>query len=173
MLLVDISAQLIEDGALRFQLPGWRRSHYVIEPWRRGFTTRCVRGSTTSESAAWPLVVVPPPPAGTTPAIRTSLPGTDTIVPIRTLQELRAEAETQQNCVLGYAGDIEAGRVYLYRMLSPQRATLEIRLGQGGPKIGQLARARNRKVNAGTSEVVRSWFAAARRSVECNDDSEL
>ena len=53
-------------------------------------------------------------------------PGTDTIFPIQTLDALKKEAIEQENCVLSYAPMIHSGHIYIYRVLSPIRATLGI-----------------------------------------------
>ena len=54
------------------------------------------------------------------------LPGTDSILPIQTTDELRKEADEQENCVASYARAIHAENVFIYRVLSPVRATLGI-----------------------------------------------
>lgn len=99
---------------------------------------------------ARPAVTFPPPP----------LAGTDTIVPITTVEELEEEGRSQRHCVPGYAGAIVAGSVYVYRVLAPQRATLEIRLAGGRPKLGQLKLAGNAKPSRATVKAVERWFAS-------------
>jgi hypothetical protein len=93
----------------------------------------------------------PPPP----------LLGTDTIVPITSIEELAAEGRAQRNCVADYAASIFAGDRYVYRVLAPERATLEIRLGGIVPELGQLKLARNREPSRATFAAVRRWFKEA------------
>jgi hypothetical protein len=56
---------------------------------------------------------------------------------------------------------VRAGRAYIYRVLAPQRATLEIQLTGDKPKIGQLKLARNRNPDPATVAAVRAWLKAA------------
>jgi hypothetical protein len=95
--------------------------------------------------------VFPPPP----------LPGTDTIVPITSLEELDAERRAQRHCVVDYARAVCAGLVYIYRVLAPQRATLAIDLTGDRPKIGEFKLARNGKPGRKARKAVEAWFAAA------------
>jgi hypothetical protein len=90
----------------------------------------------------------PPPP----------LPGTDTIVPITTVAELDAEGRSQHHCVAGYAASVLAGDRYIYRVLAPERATLEIGLDGGAPVLRQLNLSHNRMPSAATVTAVRRWF---------------
>lgn len=97
----------------------------------------------------------PPPP----------LPGAATIVPITTAGELAREGTTQRHCVGSYAHAVRRGDLYIYRVLAPQRATVEVVLKNNEIKLGQLKLSRNRKPDAATVEAVKAWFKGARRRV--------
>lgn len=90
----------------------------------------------------------PPPP----------LPGRADIVPVTTAEELLAEGREMSHCVGSYADDIMAGRCYIYRVLRPQRATLQLVLGEGGPRMGMLRLAHNHHPSEETEAAVRRWI---------------
>ena len=54
------------------------------------------------------------------------LPGNDYILPIRTEEDLRAEGVFMRNCVGAYVPLVKHGFCYIYRVIFPQRATLEL-----------------------------------------------
>jgi len=97
------------------------------------------------------------------------LPGTTDIVPITTLATLRNEAASQRNCVLGYAGSIYEREAYLYSVLKPERATVEVNLEDGVWELGQLKSARNKEPSRKTVLFVRRWFRWAKREVYRDD----
>ncbi len=103
--------------------------------------------------------VFPPPP----------LPGTSTIVPIATVEELEEEGRLQRNCAAGFVSRICAGAVYLYRVLAPERATLEIVLSGRKPRLGELKLSCNRKPSAASRRAVKAWLEAATRAAEGDD----
>jgi hypothetical protein len=91
----------------------------------------------------------PPPP----------LRGTAEIVPIRTVEELVAEGEGQENCVAIYAERVQNRRTYIYRVLKPERATLSIVLGPDGDwRIDELKRRANADVSTLTRALVQAWL---------------
>jgi hypothetical protein len=104
------------------------------------------------DEVCWEPATFPPPP----------LPGTDSIVPITTLQQLEAEGRIQRHCVVNYARAVCAGQVYFYRVLRPQRATLEVKLSGGKPELGEFKRAANLGVGSAAIDAVEAWFTAAR-----------
>lgn len=97
----------------------------------------------------------PPPP----------LPGSEDIVPITSTSELRKEGKAQRNCAPGYAHAIASGRVYLYRVLAPERATLEIRIAGRKLWLAQLKLAGNREPSRETVKAIRAWFVREKRKV--------
>ena len=86
-------------------------------------------------------------------------PNTNEIVAITTSEELRKEGQVQQNCVGSCAGTVASGKRYIYRVLSPQRATVEVAWTRYGWKLGQVKLARNGKPSQLTLDLVSSWFA--------------
>jgi hypothetical protein len=90
------------------------------------------------------------------------LAGSESIVPITSPLELVAEADEMGHCILDDLVEIWAGIVYVYRVLAPERATLEVDLtGAGGEvTILQLRGPRNVDVGEDTHVAVRQWVAA-------------
>lgn len=87
------------------------------------------------------------------------VPGTETIVPLNTPLRIQKEGTEQHNCVASYAPRIERGGVYVYKVLAPERATLEIVRDAGGTwRMGQLRADRNRPVSAETERTVEAWL---------------
>lgn len=93
----------------------------------------------------------PPPP----------IPGTQTILPIIAPIDLREEGSKQHNCVASYADRVAEGKIYMYRVIHPERATLSIVRGPGGDwEIDQLKAACNRSVQLKTRRAVRDWLGS-------------
>ncbi len=97
----------------------------------------------------------PPPP----------LPDSLDIVAIRSYDELRREGIAQGNCVASYAHTVASGRKYIYRVLAPQRATLELKRCRKGWTIGQLKLAKNGAPAASTVFAVAHWLERASAGV--------
>lgn len=98
----------------------------------------------------------PPPP----------IPGTENLVPITTANDLLEEGRFQHNCVGAYAGRIRRGHCYIYRLLAPERATVEIVLRKNGWRLGEVAARENQAVRLETRQQLKAWvdaFAAAQR----------
>jgi hypothetical protein len=93
----------------------------------------------------------PPPP----------LPGDADIVPITTIKDLQDEGAIMHNCVGSYTEKIQTGECFIYRVLRPQRATLEISDTGDMHHICQLKLAHNGEPAAETWTKVRYWFASA------------
>ena len=88
------------------------------------------------------------------------VPGTVDIVPLTDAGQLLEEGRAQRNCVGGYASRVAGGKVFVYRVLRPERATLSLRLGSDGEwEIQQLLRACNQKVSPVTAIAVHRWLA--------------
>jgi len=93
----------------------------------------------------------PPPP----------LPDSESIRAIRSAVELDVESRRMSHCVRDYARDVWRGARYFYRVLQPERATLEVILnGMVGPRLGECRLARNRPPAPATLASVREWFAS-------------
>jgi hypothetical protein len=89
-----------------------------------------------------------------------SLPGSDTIVPITTHDELIEEGRAQHNCAATYAQDIADGAMYIYRVLKPERCTLSIKKGKDGLwSLDQLKLACNASPQQATHQHVEDWMS--------------
>ena len=89
------------------------------------------------------------------------IPGTDTIVPLNTPLRIQKEGAEQHNCVASYAPRMEKGGIYVYKVLAPERATLEIVRDAGGTwRMGQLLKDHNHPVSTETTIAVDAWLEA-------------
>ena len=94
----------------------------------------------------------PPPP----------LPGNADIEPISTMMELLEEGADMQHCVGSYEEKVLNGDCYIYRVLWPQRATLEISNTGGMFRICQLKLVHNGEPAPETWMKVQQWLVAAK-----------
>jgi hypothetical protein len=100
---------------------------------------------------------LPPPP----------LEGSAEIQPLTLTTLVEIEGRLMRHCCRSYVEDVRQGRSYLYRVLSPERATLELDLTGAEPCVAQLKLARNGQPSQATFATVASWLArrlAERRS---------
>ncbi len=86
------------------------------------------------------------------------VPGTDHIVHIDSSAMLVEESRIQRNCVDTYAPAIKRGRLAVYRVLEPQRATLAIRRRRAQWEIAELKGTANSVALAETVFAVRLWL---------------
>jgi len=87
------------------------------------------------------------------------VPGTDTIIPLMTSEELVKEGREQRNCVRLYARLVAAGEICIYRVLAPERATLSIvPAGDGSWRRRELRAAANADVSDETRATVDQWL---------------
>ncbi len=87
------------------------------------------------------------------------LPGSRYIRPITTVKGLFAESEQMCNCVWCYCRRIMSGKVYIYSVRYPERATVEIIIEKNSLRLGDVKARSNRKPSPGVMAVVREWFA--------------
>jgi hypothetical protein len=88
-------------------------------------------------------------------------PGTDTIVPIETGEALIDEGRDMIHCVSSLAPCAAKGERYFYKVLAPERATLELRLVPGSaPRLGELKLFRNARPSPETRAEVERWVAS-------------
>lgn len=92
---------------------------------------------------------------------RPALRGSKDIVPIRTLAEFDAEGRVMQYCSVVYARDVRNRLACIYRVLSPERATLEIDLSGSHPRVAQLRGFQNGPVAHETWQAVFAWHRSA------------
>lgn len=108
-------------------------------------------------------VPFPPPP----------LPGSDTVVPIKTARELQGEGRLQHNCVAGYIGQVARGRVYLYRVYAPERATLSLAWNGLRWIVSELRCACNNVPARETFSAVEQWYNHAVSGESSGQDTEM
>ncbi len=85
--------------------------------------------------------------------------GSRYIIPIRNSVELRAEGEIQEHCVASYHQDILRKKCYIYKILQPERATLELNTPINGDySIAQLRLYRNGAPSEETIRSVQQWL---------------
>lgn len=86
------------------------------------------------------------------------IPGNELIEHVASIQELFEESQLMQHCVATYTEKIMSRESCIYRVLGPQRATLEIVYNGFGYTIGQFKLEKNGVPENGTVECVRGWF---------------
>jgi hypothetical protein len=117
---------------------------------------RQVHGELLRDYARWVEARIeaskfPPPPVP-------SLLGV--VEPLDSAEQLVLEGRQQSNCVASYAPRVREGRVFIYRVLQPERATLSlIRTEAGRWEIGELKASRNRPVSEQTLDLVEQWLS--------------
>ena len=127
----------------------WRALRMLHETW----THRLNNEQRARERARLALPFPPPP-----------VPGTSDILPIDTESELLTEGGIMHHCVGGYGHAVRAGASYIYQVLKPERATLEIRLAQNGEwRIAQIKAYCNAEVAGKTRNSVQRWLLDAQR----------
>lgn len=92
---------------------------------------------------------LPPPP----------LQGTDDIQPIDSVGELLLEGQIMHHCVGSYINTVRSGGCYIYKILKPERATLEIIVSKTGDwRVSQLKSYCNSAPSAHTFKHVQKWL---------------
>lgn len=92
------------------------------------------------------------------------IPGNGNIVPLKNSDLLFEEGKEQDNCVANYRPSIFAGKMYIYRVLQPERATLSlVPCESGGWRIDQLLAAHNGLVYDATRKAVEHWIRRAQK----------
>lgn len=92
--------------------------------------------------------------------IEPPLPGTETIIPLKSPLELLKEGREMKHCVGGYASSVKQGRSYIYSIrFKEERATLSIEMSHFQPiRISQLLGPCNRPVSTELRKHVEEWF---------------
>lgn len=118
-------------------------------------------GRAPQRAALAGLYPFPPPP----------LPDADGIEAIRNADELWQEGRDMNSCAAGYAPLVASGRVFLYRITSPERATVSVERSPQGWRITQLRGPSNRAVSRATARKAAAWVESASSS-EAEDESD-
>jgi len=99
-------------------------------------------------------------------------PGNRDIVPILTMEELLREGEEMHNCVASYAHRIMAGECFIYRVLKPERATLEIAAKGGSVTVLQMKLACNQEPSGYAQRRVADWIRVVRLGSRRNSETD-
>ncbi len=92
------------------------------------------------------------------------VPGNGKIIPITDAAMLREEGIVQKHCVWAYGRAVAIEKhTFIYRVLEPERATLELVRSRSGWKVGQLKGFLNGNVSRETYLAVVNWLEAAKR----------
>ena len=101
----------------------------------------------------------PPPP----------LPGNADIHPIQSEEDLYLEGRLMHHCIAAYARRVHIGQCYIYRVMQPERGTLELQCRNSAYTIGQFNLARNGSPSQGSWEIVQEWFVQATAEEQSGD----
>lgn len=86
------------------------------------------------------------------------IPGSAAIHPILSEEDLQAEGRLMGHCVASYANQVRRGESYIYRLLYPERATLELQRRGTRFMLAQFKAARNQQPRPDAWEVVNQWL---------------
>ena len=85
--------------------------------------------------------------------------GTDYIIPLKTPEALYEEGKIQHNCVVSYSEQVALIRnIYIYRMLKPERCTLEIMRSSSRWTLAQLKASCNQNSSAEAKLAAEQWL---------------
>lgn len=93
-----------------------------------------------------------------TPFPQPPLEGTAYCVPLRTSDDLYEESSSMEHCVAGYLSDVLEGSSFIYRVLYPERCTLELRMTSSGIRRGQFKLKKNKTPSPESDLLVSDWF---------------
>jgi len=86
------------------------------------------------------------------------LKDSETIIQIRKSVDLLLEGQLMHHCVGGYIGEAFYGNSYFYRVMYPERATLQIQVVSGVSRITQFKLACNQKPSDESWIAVKQWL---------------
>lgn len=87
------------------------------------------------------------------------LQGTKDIHPICNGWQLYLEGKTMHNCIVSYLPEVHKGHVYMYRMMHPQRASIEVRRTPTGQwALAQIKGYCNSSVQAESRIAAQQWL---------------
>ena len=88
------------------------------------------------------------------------IPGTQSIEPIASAEELVKEGETMEHCGALYVSSVLLGSMFFYRVLNPQRATVALEKRETAWSISQIHGFQNATPDEKTVRSVREWLDA-------------
>ena len=140
------------DGAVRFEsLAALRRHHDVLVAAlneRRELEEVHAEALRDAGQPPPPDLPFPPPP----------IPGNSSIEPLTSAEALWEEGRTMEHCAGSFVPRVVSGWSYLYRVLTPTRATLSLDATEDGWRLGQLQGPSNTPVPPETLAAVRRWL---------------
>lgn len=84
--------------------------------------------------------------------------GNENIQYIRFKKELINEGDEMNHCVAGYIANIMKGRYFVFKVLSPQRATLGLEIFNGKLTIDQVKLKNNLNPSKATVKAIEAWL---------------
>ncbi len=94
----------------------------------------------------------PPPP----------VPGTESVVYLQNARALIIEGKEMHHCVGSYANAAAAGECFIYKVLAPERATVEVSVdARGRARIAQAKGPCNGELTQDTHEALKEWVTGA------------
>ncbi len=96
------------------------------------------------------------------------LPGSPDIIAIRTVHQLLEEGREMRHCVGSYVWRCLEGACFIYKVIAPARATAELRVVEGRPRLVQLRGPGNAAPPEACWSSVRSWMQSAAASTKAN-----
>lgn len=94
------------------------------------------------------------------------LPGTNIVQAVSNIELLLDEGKEMNHCVTSYADKIMRRECYIYRVYRPERATLEVEIVRGKPKIVQFKLKNNHNPSEKSWNMARLWLKTARIKLE-------
>lgn len=97
------------------------------------------------------------------------LPECEEIIGLRSPKQLQVEGQQQHNCLAAsyWAQDCYDGRLYIFRVLAPERASLAIKRGNDGAwHLYEFKTRFNAEPKAGTLRAVHQWIRMGNRAVD-------
>ena len=86
--------------------------------------------------------------------------GSPYIKPICSLAELYKEGQVMNHCVFSYAEMVYKRQVYIYKIISPERATMALDTCHNEFKISQIKLKYNMEPNEETLSTAEHWITA-------------
>ena len=107
------------------------------------------------------LRIIDPPPYPSPPLMPSS--PLLKLVPLLSEMELLEEGRIQQNCVGAYGSRVRNGKMFLYRLLKPERATVSVSMGSSGRwELNEIQSCQNSEVLPETLSAVLEWIDCAK-----------
>jgi hypothetical protein len=93
------------------------------------------------------------------------LKGTETIKPIKTVNELLSWSKKQSNCIRQYSKAVKSKKCYFYKIIfNTEEATLEVKIESKQIRLGSLLGSGNRDVSPRLKKHVMTWFNKAKKT---------